>query len=302
MTVNIVDDEDDTIHPIKQGVFIVDNQPRALETISITAMDELVRMDQEFDVAKMSVVFPCDTRTLVLQCLNYCGIKYNATDLLKFSDTLIIQNEIVSSDSSVITCRQICMWTCQINCLCGYADEDGIIRFKFYEIADNSPEVLQCEDGEVLQIENEGFLEADKDYGYFKMTGAERFTTNSELDEDDTVITGHKFVSDNGNYPASLDDESYVIVTEGNKLFALLSDEDKEICANAVNDKLRGICYRSFKAETFSFPHLWPLDCIAYIRNGTAYNTIISNTIFKLNGVSTLEAKAQSRTEKVMLL
>ena len=251
------------VYTIPLGVFTIDNQPRNLDTISITALDNTVRLDKEF---VSDSVFPTSLRNLVRDCLDYCGLMYVESDLSVFPNTYDILS--LPQSSNIITCRQIVMWACQMVCTCGYADGEGYIRFKFYETTDND----------------------------FTISGSDRYANDSTLGEKDIVITGHQFIDGDIYYPSTIVSD-YIIQTKDNALFSTLGEENKAAYANKVNSAIMGFTYREFSAGTLSFPNLFPLDRVNYIKNGETISTIITNATFTLNNDSKLSAKAKSTTE-----
>lgn len=290
---SIVISEDGTESRIPLGVFTVDNQPRALETIEITAMDETVKLAREF---KYTGLFPTSLYELVSMGLTACGVQYVTDDLYIFPNETVVEN-FIADVKQTITWRQVIMWACQLICTCAYADGEGKLRFRFYET--NESEYWETEQGEAVCTESGETIFLDfgdpikKDFVLFE---SDRFADGSIFDEDDTVITGHQFTVGDVVYPTSVE-PGYVLQTEDNLIFTYLSDENKEIFAEIVNQKLNGFSYRQYSAETHAYPHLFPLDRIVYCRNEEFISSIVTNHTYTLNGSSKLSAKAKSRED-----
>lgn len=290
---SIVISEDGTESRIPLGVFTIDNQPRALETIEITAMDETVKLAREF---KYTGLFPTSLYELVSMGLTACGVQYVTDDLYIFPNETVVEN-FIADVKQTITWRQVIMWACQLICTCAYADGEGKLRFRFYET--NESEYWETEQGEAVCTESGETIFLDfgdpikKDFVLFE---SDRFADGSIFDEDDTVITGHQFTVGDVVYPTSVE-PGYVLQTEDNLIFTYLSDENKEIFAEIVNKKLNGFSYRQYSAETHAYPHLFPLDRIVYCRNEEFISSIVTNHTYTLNGSSKLSAKAKSRED-----
>lgn len=255
---------DSTIEWIKKGAYTVDEQPRALSTIQLEAYDNAVRLDVTAVLAES--LFPCSLRSLVMHALDAVGLIYDAANIAaRFSAGITVQSVPISS--STMTWRQIIMWCCQCSACCGYADENGYIKFKWYNTTSDI-----------------SIAESDRYQG-------------SQLDEQVTTLTGHQFVIDDTSYPSSAD-STYLLQTKENAIFETLNDTDKTTVAAAVNTAIDGFSYWGYSCAILSYPHLQALDRITFVRDGVEYSTVITNYNFVLNGNMSIAAKAQSQQAK----
>ena len=275
------------------GVYTVDEQPRSGVEIDIAALDNMVRLDVPFD----ATVFPTSLvseQDIVQAAMRACGLQCN--DYSMFRNTVDIQLDEVQSESTV-TWRQVVMWCCQMNCVNGFADENGYICFKFYE--KYVPKPLQTEAEESLETEYGDLLLADEiAENDFPITAAERYMDGSTYDEGDCVITGCQFSDgkdDGAAYPADADME-YGIQITGNLLWSAALQKQQR--ATLVNDKLKGFTYFPYQCNITPFPHLQLMDGIDYVRNGTHHHSVITHLQFTLNGGMSIAAAAQSKTQK----
>lgn len=272
------------------GVYTVNEQPRSTTMISLTAYDNLMRLDVQFDPSVFALERVSE-RTIVMEGISVCGLQCN--DYSMFDNVSDVEVAKINSEST-ITWRQVIMWCCQLNCVNGIADENGYICFKFYE--KYVPMPLQTEAEESLETEYGDLLLADEiAENDFPITAAERYMDGSTFDEEDCVITGHQFKDGDALYPADANME-YGIQTENNLVWS--ASAQKEEKAAALNEEIAGFTYFPYQCNITPFPHLQLMDSIDYVRNGTHHHSIITNLQFTLNGGMTIAAKAKSKVQK----
>lgn len=272
------------------GVYTVNEQPRSTTMISLTAYDNLMRLDVPFDPSVFALERVSE-RTIVMEGISVCGLQCN--DYSMFDNVSDVEVAKISSEST-ITWRQVIMWCCQLNCVNGIADENGYICFKFYK--KYVPMPLQTEAEESLETEYGDLLLADEiAENDFPITAAERYMDGSTFDEEDCVITGHQFKDGDALYPADANME-YGIQTENNLVWS--ASAKKEEKAAALNEEIAGFTYFPYQCNITPFLHLQLMDSIDYVRNGTHHHSIITNLQFTLNGGMTIAAKAKSKVQK----
>lgn len=289
LTVFVGVDVSETVEYMPLGVFTVDEQPHLWGTVSLTAYDNMVQMDIPY---KPSTVFPNSLRNLVRDCVEQSGLV--CYDYSMFPDEYIITAP-PSGDN--LTCRQVAMWCCQCACVNGCADENGNVKFAFYR--KYTPEAVQTESGESLEIENGDLLLANGVGDvHYHLKASERFISNMMIEEEDVMITGHRFTDDEDNiYPTDVNTE-YCIETTGNGVFNAMTADGKTATAAAVDEAIRGFTYRAFTAEIVSLPFLQAGDSIAYHDENGLYQTFITNWEYNPNGKMSVSAKAKSLREK----
>ena len=115
------------IHYIPMGYFTVDNSPRKLSSISLSALDRMVMFDRECKPTDIS--FPIDISTLLVKICTKCNISL-ATDTSQLTNSqYIVQN---FPEGETITYRQILMWIAEITGTCAFIDWDGKLRLEWY--------------------------------------------------------------------------------------------------------------------------------------------------------------------------
>ena len=279
------------------GVYIIDNQPRALDTIKITAFSNVIRLDTPFKASELPTQMHLDE--LVAEGLKRARLKHDDSIRIFPNNAFGLVDVAKIKSEQTITWRQVIKWCCECVGVNAISDESGIIKFVFYDkytpdvLRDEDDLNLTAEDGEILLIDDTPTTD-------FQLTPALRYADNSsEIAEEDVVITGFQFKIDDELYPESkyvvMD---YVLQSENNLVFYALNVRARTKLATDVNAKLAGFTYRPFKCNTLSFPHLQTFDSVVYIKDGKRYHSIITDIVYKLNGDMTLTAKGKNKEQK----
>ena len=299
ITLLVYDQTQDIMTETPFGVYIIDNQPRLLDTIKITAFSNVIRLDIPFDASELPSVMSLNS--LVREGLRRAGLRSDRTInvfpiLGGLNGSYKLEPAKIKSEQT-ITWRQVIKWCCECVGVNAISDGNGTIKFVSYE--KYTPDVLRTENDENLETEDgEILLIDDTPNTDFQLTPSLRYADNSsEVAEEDVVITGFQFKIDDKLYPdnAVMD---YGLQSENNLVFYALRPAGKVKQANYVNEKLAGFTYRPFKCNTLSFPHLQTFDSVVYIKDGKQYHSIITDIVYKLNGDMTLTAKGKNKEQK----
>lgn len=252
---------DDTVEWLPMGVYTVDEQPRSASSITLEAYDNMVKLD----ITASELTLPSSRRELVRWCIQQAGLICD--DYSMFSDSAESGGYISGTPefSESPTLRQLIMYCCELDGVCGYTDGDGHIVFKDY-----------------------GGNEA------FNIDESLRYETDS-LEETDTVIDGVRIISEEISYPAEVTGD-YIIEIESNPLFDVCNNKLK--CAESLNTKIAGRTYRGFSCKTLSLPFLQPLDTVNFVKDSVSYSSFITNTSYTINDKMSLEAKCVTQTQK----
>lgn len=161
------------------GFFTIDDPPRKLTSITLSALDRMVK----FDANIAGDIFPTTVKNLVELCCTRCGVPlYTDIGKLPNSDYMITYSP---EEDEELTYRQLIQWAAQITGTCAYIDWNGKLRLEWYS-----------------------------DTG-INITPSDRYS--SDLYENDIVITGIQITDEDDNaYLAGTDDYAFNI--EGNKL------------------------------------------------------------------------------------
>lgn len=183
--------ENAVIHYIPMGYFTVDNSPRKLASISLSALDRMVMFDKECRPPDLS--FPINIADLLVRICSKCNVTL-ATDSRELTNAQYIVKSFPEGEN--ITYRQILMWIAEITGTCAYIDWNGHLRLEWYSNESSvmlSPDVRYSSDMNDKSIQITGVQVAvDDDNVYLQGTDEYAFSieANALLQENiETVIT-----------------------------------------------------------------------------------------------------------------
>lgn len=162
--------ENAVIHWIPCGYFTIDEPPRALSSITISALDRMILFDKTVETDKLS--FPMTVADLLNKICTICGVTL-ATDITRLpnKDYLIT----AYPEGQDLTYRTLLQWCAALTGTCAFMNYDGNLELKWYEQTD------------------------------LTISPSERY--NSDMQENDVAITGIYFKdAANTEYIAGTDD------------------------------------------------------------------------------------------------
>ena len=162
--------ENAVIHWIPCGYFTIDEPPRALSTITISALDRMILFDKTVDISKLS--FPMTVADLLNKICTICGVTL-ATDITRLPNK---DYQITAyPEGQDLTYRTLLQWCAALTGTCAFMNYDGNLELKWYEQTD------------------------------LTISPSERY--NSDMQENDVTITGYYFKdAANTEYIAGTDD------------------------------------------------------------------------------------------------
>lgn len=162
--------ENAVIHWIPSGYFTIDEPPRALSTITISALDRMILFDKTVDISKLS--FPMTVADLLNKICTICGVTL-ATDITRLPNK---DYQITAyPEGQDLTYRTLLQWCAALTGTCAFMNYDGNLELKWYEQTD------------------------------LTISPSERY--NSDMQENDVAITGIYFKdAANTEYIAGTDD------------------------------------------------------------------------------------------------
>lgn len=162
--------ENAVIHWIPCGYFTIDEPPRALSTITISALDRMILFDKTVDISKLS--FPMTVADLLNKICTICGVTL-ATDITRLPNK---DYQITAyPEGQDLTYRTLLQWCVALTGTCAFMNYDGNLELKWYEQTD------------------------------LTISPSERY--NSDMQENDVAITGIYFKdAANTEYIAGTDD------------------------------------------------------------------------------------------------
>lgn len=162
--------ENAVIHWIPCGYFTIDEPPRALSTITISALDRMILFDKTVDISKLS--FPMTVADLLNKICTISGVTL-ATDITRLPNK---DYQITAyPEGQDLTYRTLLQWCAALTGTCAFMNYDGNLELKWYEQTD------------------------------LTISPSERY--NSDMQENDVAITGIYFKdAANTEYIAGTDD------------------------------------------------------------------------------------------------
>ena len=162
--------ENAVIHWIPCGYFTIDEPPRALSTITISALDRMILFDKTVETDKLS--FPMTVADLLNKICTICGVTL-ATDITRLPNK---DYQITAyPEGQDLTYRTLLQWCAALTGTCAFMNYDGNLELKWYEQTD------------------------------LTIGPSERY--NSDMQENDVAITGIYFKdAANTEYIAGTDD------------------------------------------------------------------------------------------------
>lgn len=162
--------ENAVIHWIPCGYFTIDEPPRALSTITISALDRMILFDKTVDISKLS--FPMTVADLLNKICTICGVTL-ATDITRLPNK---DYQITAyPEGQDLTYRTLLQWCAALTGTCAFMNYDGNLELKWYEQTD------------------------------LTISPSERY--NSDMQENDVTVTGIYFKdAANTEYIAGTDD------------------------------------------------------------------------------------------------
>lgn len=240
------------------GYFTVDNTPRRLAVIEISALDRMVQFDKPVNMASLNL--PSTVKNLVSACCSACNVTL-ATTLDSFPNASYTVNSIY--EMTDMTYRTVLQWCAELMGVCGYMNHQGQLALGWYTAAKYSNNSTPV-----------------------SLTTADRYS--SDIYDDAIEITGIlvKGLENESLYGT----DTYAFVIEGNGLFP---DTDVNTLASNLSPRV-GFTYHPFSASTLPMPYLWPLDMIQVQYKNTTYTCAITETTFTVSAPTEMKGTGES--------
>ena len=116
-----------TVQYVPLGYFTIDEPARALQTISLTALDRMVLFDKPVDWSSIS--FPTTIGGILDTACRNCNVPLGDVSPSRPNWDYVIQ----SAPEDDTTYRQIVQWVAELTATCAFVDWDGRLRLSWYE-------------------------------------------------------------------------------------------------------------------------------------------------------------------------
>ena len=243
---------------VRCGFFTVDEPPRAFSTISIKALDYMMRYDKEIDHTKLSDAY-YTPETLVRKISELCGVEVSSE--INF-DALPNSAESLSIPTTATTYRQLLQWVAEITATCAYIGWDGNLRMSWFV---DTP---------------------------VNITPTLRYT--GDVHENDIEITGVTVKTQDAT--ATSGGDKYPLLIEGNGFVYSQTEQDRANNIGAVVNGFTYRPYEcTCLPMPYLFPldRITYTD-----KSGKEISTVVTNHRFGLNSTSILAAQGETQQKK----
>ena len=247
---------------IPLGYFTVDNTPRNLSIIEITALDRMVQFDKP--VNEYALNLPSTVANLVSACCSECNITLGTTLSSLPNASYVVQSV---GEMENMTYRTILQWCCQIMGVCGYMDWQGQLKIGWFA------------DAKYSSVNTRIVINPEDRY-------------NSDLFENAVTITG--IVVKGTENTATNGTSQYAFLIEGNNLIA---ETDLQTIANGLSSRV-GFTYHPFSASALPMPYIYPLDMLTFTYKGTSYAVAVTETTFTASSPTQMKGTGESSQSK----
>lgn len=250
--------ENATEHYIPMGYFTIDNSPRRLTSISITALDRMVNFDKAIDRELLS--FPMTIGTLLTQICDICNVEIATTvsSLLNYDYSV---GECPTDEN--LTYRQLLQWIAEITCTCAYIDWDGKLRLEWYKTESS-----------------------------VTIKPSQRFS--SDLNEKVITITGVK-ITDNDKNEYLSGDDGYAFNIESNSLiqsdYESIADSIYAVAGGFTYTPF------SCTAKPFIHLYPLD-KVVYEDKDGTEISSVVTNVTFTMNGNVSVSGQGETETSE----
>lgn len=274
---------DPTIYWIPCGYYTPDEQPRSLNTITLHALDRMMRFDvavpqlgtpapwvdadgNKITDANGNVIyfyppvsnFPCTVEMLVRQACDICGVELAESIATLTNSQYMVRG--LPDVSETVTFRNLIQWTAGLMGTNAYIDWNGQLRFDWY-------------DGTSV----------------YTTTTANRYS--SDLYENDIAFTGVTF-TDLSDVPYQAGTADYTLDLTGNYL---IDSNTAQTAINALYARIGQFAYRPFEATVINAPWLWPMDAVTFTdKGGVQHASALTNVNFTINGNTVLKSSGET--------
>ncbi len=282
----------ETIETLHKGVYTSDDPKSIGPSITLTALDNMVKFDKPFSGVTQS--FPCDAGTLLQSVCTHCGVILATTTFL--NDDFEIQTR---PDDEATSCREVVSWIAADSGNFARCNTDGALELQWYDF--EVFEELSADGGYFDETEEESYQSGDNldggdftDYSSGDSFDGGSFNdfdrchhiyalTQFQCSTDDVVITGIQVTSaEEEPHTVLYGSTGYVLSIEGNQL--IQSESDAAVIANSVGAKIVGMRFRPMSLSAISDPSREAGD-IAHVsdRKGNVYQTLLTSVNFSIN-------------------
>lgn len=295
---------DGTTESLSYGKFYLNEAKYNGSIITLTFYDSIYKFDQPY--SKSSLSYPATLRQIVQDACSVCGVTLGTVTFDQ--DDFVVQER---PDDSSITFRQVLQWVGQIACYYFYADSQGRLSMKWYDLsafedADNifledsdGNFVLDAQEDKIFTFVENGVIYPGTTMPHHNL--ASFVSLNTGLD--DVVITGIKVIQEVDGESGGKEEisyqsgnDGYVLAVSKNKL---IQGDSGNTIASLLGTKIIGMRFRTFSASGLSDPTIEAGDPVVLIdRKGNSYQSYITNNVFQPGAYQSTSLGAETPARK----
>lgn len=295
---------DGTTESLSYGKFYLNEAKYNGSIITLTFYDSIYKFDRPY--SKSSLSYPATLRQIVQDACSVCGVTLGTVTFDQ--DDFVVQER---PDDSSITFRQVLQWVGQIACYYFYADSQGRLSMKWYDLsafedADNifledsdGNFVLDAQEDKVFTFVENGVIYPGTTMPHHNL--ASFVSLNTGLD--DVVITGIKVIQEVDGESGGKEEisyqsgnDGYVLAVSKNKL---IQGDSGNTIASLLGTKIIGMRFRTFSASGLSDPTIEAGDPVVLIdRKGNSYQSYITNNVFQPGAYQSTSLGAETPARK----
>ena len=295
---------DGTTESLSYGKFYLNEAKYNGSIITLTFYDSIYKFDQPY--SKSSLSYPATLRQIVQDACSVCGVTQGTFTFDQ--DDFVVQER---PDDSSITFRQVLQWVGQIACYYFYADSQGRLSMKWYDLsafedADNifledsdGNFVLDTQEDKIFTFVENGVIYPGTTMPHHNL--ASFVSLNTGLD--DVVITGIKVIQEVDGESGGKEEisyqsgnDGYVLAVSKNKL---IQGDSGNTIASLLGTKIIGMRFRTFSASGLSDPTIEAGDPVVLIdRKGNSYQSYITNNVFQPGAYQSTSLGAETPARK----
>lgn len=282
--------DDGTIEKIRKGVYYATIPSTPGDTIEISAVDGIYRLDKDYSAS--TTVYPATLQTIISDACLDCGIPIGFT-------TFDNMNFIVQEKPESVTYRQVVSYAAQIAGYNARIDKDGYMQLIWYNT--NLLGLYNYVGGDFKIYPHETVIDGGNFTDYSSETVISGGNFADEIPEhiyqfktlsvhtDDVQITGVRVIGED-DATALFGEDGYLIEVASNPF---VYGREQEI-ADYLGNRMVGMIFRPFTAQILNNPLHEPFEVIRISdRKGNTYISIINSVSYTIGSYTQISCEAE---------
>lgn len=282
--------DDGRIEKIRKGVYYATVPETPGDTIQISAVDGMYRLDRDY--ASSLTVYPATLQTILSDACLDCGIPIG---FRQFDN----MNFVVQEKPEKATYRQVVSYAAQIAGYNARIDNDGYMQLVWYDSAlldrynFNGGSFKQYQQdtvvfgGDFLDY-NAGKIITGGDFADERPEHVYRIKS-LDVHTDDVQITGVRIVGEDDK-TALFGEEGYLIEVKDNPF---VNGKEQDV-ADHLGRRMVGMVFRPFSAQVLTNPLYEPFEVVMVSdRKGNVYNSVINSVSYTIGAYTQIACQAE---------